>query len=213
MADSVVLVPGLAFGGTEMFLLSRRLRRRGYRVTLFRHCPWRGTLTDKAKALHHVLSTIDSPAVHLVGHSMGGLVLLQMLTDHPDDCAGRVVLLGSPINGSLAAERVFRLPLGKLLLGKCMTSACRAAPLSLPPDREIGSIAGRINLGTGWLLWLPRPNDSVVAVRETQRSEMKDTSVLAASHMSMLLSSRVARQVDSFLQTGAFAADSSRNRG
>jgi len=135
---------------------------------------------------------------------MGGLILLQMLADYPGQRAGRVILLGSPVNGSIAAGRVLKVPFGKLFLGKCMTSACHAAPLPLPDDRDIGSIAGRINLGIGWLLWLPRPNDSLVAVRQTQRPEMKETSVLGVSHAGMLLSSRVARQVDSFLQTGTF---------
>lgn len=210
MADSVILVPGLGLGGAEMFFLARRLQRRGYQVTMFRHCPWCGTLTDKAKALQQLVTSMDSPVVHLIGHSMGGLIILQALAGHSHLCTGRVVLLGSPVNGSTAARRVQRVPLGKLFLGKCMTTACRELPLPIPENRDVGSIAGRINLGIGWILWLPRPNDSVVAVRETQRPEMRDTSVLAASHLSMLLSSRVARQVDSFLQTGTFATDSSR---
>jgi len=180
---------------------------------MFRHCPWCGTLADKAKTLQQLVTSMGSPIVHFVGHSMGGLIILKALADHSDIRDGKVVLLGSPINGSTAAKRVLKFPLGSLFLGRCMTTACRELPLPIPENRDVGSIAGRINLGIGWLLWLPRPNDSVVAVRETQRPELKETSVLAASHMSMLLSSRVARQVDSFLQTGAFAADSSRNRG
>lgn len=193
-----------------MFLLARRLRRRGYRVSMFRHCPWCGTFADKAETLQQLVTSMDSPVVHFVGHSMGGLIIFKALADHSDIRDGKVVLLGSPVNGSMAAKRVLKFPLGKLFLGKCMTAACRELPLPLPENREVGSIAGRINLGIGWLLWLPRPNDSVVAVRETQLREMKETSILAASHVSMLLSSRVARQIDSFLQTGTFAADAVR---
>jgi len=205
MADSIVLVPGLGLGGAEMLFLSRRLRKRGYSVTLFRHCPWCRTLSDKAAALQQVVSAIDSPVVHFVGHSMGGLIVLQMFADYPDQRPGRVALLGTPMNGSIAAQRVLRLPLGKFLVGTCMTTACAATPLPLPCDREVGSIAGRINLGIGWLLWLPRPNDSLVAVVETQRSEIEETAELPVSHTGMLLSSRVAALVDSFLKTGAFA--------
>jgi len=206
MADSIVLVPGLGLGGAEMLLLARRLRKRGYSVTLFRHCPWCRTLSDKAAAFQQLVSAIDRPIVHFVGHSMGGLIVLQMLADSPHQRPGRVILLGTPMNGSAAAQRVLRLPLGKFLIGTCMTTACAAAPLPLPHDREVGSIAGRINLGIGWLLWLPRPNDTVVAVVETQRTGTKETAELAVSHTGMLLSTRVAAHVDSFLKTGAFAS-------
>ena len=202
----MVIVPGLGLGGAEMFLLSSRLRRRGYTVTVFHHCPWRGTFADKAHALGELLDHVDSPVVHFVGHSMGGLVVLYFLAHHPCRRPGKVVVLGTPVNGSIAARRALRLPLGRFLIGKCMATAALDGPLPIPPDRDVGSIAGWVNLAVGWLLWLPRPNDTLVAVRETQHPAMRDTRVFAVSHGSMVLSARVAESVDSFLRTGAFQA-------
>jgi pimeloyl-ACP methyl ester carboxylesterase len=204
MAETVVIVPGVGLGGAEMFVLSSRLRRRGYAVTVFYHCPWRGTLADKTRALAALLDQIDSSVVHFVGHSMGGLVVLYFLAHFPCQRPGRVVLLGTPVNGSVAARRVLRLPLGRFLIGRCMAAAASDEPLPLPLNREVGSIAGRVNLALGWLLRLPRPNDTLVAVCETQHPDMRDTRVLAVSHGSMLLSVQVAESVDSFLRTGAF---------
>jgi len=206
MKGTVLLVPGIGFGGAEMFFLSWRLRRQGYEVKIFRHCPWRGTLSDKALALATATDRIDASVVHFVGHSMGGLIVLHFLARRPRQRPGRVVLLGTPINGSVAARRLLTLPLGRFLIGRCMSDASASAPLPLPPNRDIGSIAGWINLVVGWLLWLPRPNDTLVAVRETQRPDLKDSVVLAASHGSMLLSSRVAGSITSFLRTGSFVA-------
>jgi pimeloyl-ACP methyl ester carboxylesterase len=207
MEEAVVLVPGVGLGGVEMFFLSRRLCRHGYAVRIFHHCPWRGTFRDKAQALAALLGQIDSSVVHFVGHSMGGLVVLYFLAHHRRQRPGRVALLGTPVSGCAAARRVLRLPLGRFFIGKCMAAAATDDPLPLPANREVGSIAGRLNLVVGWLLWLPRPNDTVVAVRETQRPDMKDVRVLGVSHGTMLLSRRVAESVSCFLRTGNFASD------
>lgn len=209
MTESVILVPGLGLGGAEMFVLSSRLRKRGVAVTVFRHFPWRGTFPDKANALGTMLDQLDASVVHFIGHSLGGLIVLDFLNRRPRQRPGRVLLLGSPINGSVAAQRFLTLPLGRLLVGMCMASAASGPSLPLPPDREVGSIAGWVNLAVGWLLWLPRPNDSLVAVCETERPDMKDSRVLAVSHVGMILSRRVADLAATFLRTGTFAPGSS----
>ena len=153
MSQAIVLVPGLGLGGAELFVLSRRLRKLGYAVILFRHFPWRGTLGEKANCLQSVVSKI---------------------------------------------------PFGNVVLGKCMSTSCSEEGLPLPTHRDVGSIAGGLNLGIDWLLRLPRPNDSVVAVEETRRDEMQSMTVLNVSHTSMLVVSRVAREIDLFLSTSEF---------
>jgi len=194
----------------EMFLLARRLRNRGYHAVVFWHCPWCGTLADKARDLVNMVDDIDSAVVHFVGHSMGGLIALRLFAEHVIEQPGRIVLMGAPINGSVAARRVLKIPLGRHLIGKCMATAYAESPLPLPPGREVGNIAGKINLCLGWLLGLGRPNDTVVALEETQRSDMSDACTLAVSHGGMLLSTTVTRCIESFLCTGTFAATDER---
>jgi hypothetical protein len=113
-------------------------------------------------------------------------------------------MLGVPINGCPAAQRIARLPFGPRLLGQCLLSVNAEAPHRLPQGREVGGIAGKLNLILGWMLRLDRPNDTVISVQEALHEDMQDTAVLAVTHGSMLLSRQVADCVDAFLKAGSF---------
>lgn len=207
MEEMIILVPGVGLGGLEMALLARRLRRLGYAARTFWHWPWGRTLSEAATALHQAATSCEQEVVHFVGHSYGGLVVAQMFIDYPAQRPGRLVTLATPHNGSVAATRVAALPLGRHLLGRGLASALASGPLPLPDDREVGAIAGDLNLLLGFLLRLPRPNDTVVGVAETRHPQATASVTVRTSHAGLLASRRVVRHIDSFLQTGAFAAD------
>src|SRR5690242_19572201 len=97
---------GLAFA-----LVRRRLARCGYTVAAFSCHTVRGTLADNAGALARFLARFDAPKIHLVGHSLGGLVVLRLLACHADARLGRVVLMGAPYGGSHCAAVLRRMPL------------------------------------------------------------------------------------------------------
>jgi hypothetical protein len=73
-------------------------------------------------------------------------------------------------------------------------------------SHEIGVIAGNVSAGLGRLVapGLPRPNDGVVAVQETNVPGMRDHIVLPINHSGMLVSAAVARQACEFIRHGAF---------
>ncbi len=201
---AIVLVPGLGLGGVELAVLASRLRRRGWPVSIFRHFPWRHSLGEKAAALSDHCRSQPHDVIHLVGHSMGGNIVLACLADRDTGRPGRVLLLGSPVRGSETARRVAGLPLGERLLGRCMNEA-RRTEFVLPADREVGGIAGRRNVGVGLAVGAGSPGDGVVRLDEAIVDTMVDTSVVDAAHTGMLFSSVVAHQVDGFLRHGRFA--------
>jgi pimeloyl-ACP methyl ester carboxylesterase len=204
MTETVILVPGIGLGGVEFFMLVRRLRKQGYCVKIFWKNPWRGELTDNAKALYQMISSQQTAKTHLVAHSLGGLVVLQMLQDYPQQKVARVVLLGSPISGCLAARRVLRLPSGRWLLGKTLTITC-TNPIAFPKECVVGSIAGRLNFLLGLFLCPHKNNDTLVCVEETLHPELTDHCVLNVTHSSMLLSRQVGSQVINFIGNGVFS--------
>ena len=51
---------------------------------------------------------IDAPRVHLLGHSLGGIVILRCLERHPQQPPGRVVIMGTPSMASQAAVALAR---------------------------------------------------------------------------------------------------------
>ena len=203
--ETVILVHGLWVRGWIMALLGRRLRRCGFHTIIFSYPSMRVPLSQNALLLSRFVAGIAAPRIHFVGHSLGGLLLLQMLAEHPEPRAGRVLLMGSPYHASYAASKLARITLGRWLIGRSMRQWLEQKAPACPQQHEVGSIAGCLSLGIGKLLGgLPYPNDGVVAVEETRLPAASDHVVLNVSHTGMLFSAGVARQVCAFLRQGHF---------
>ena len=191
-----------------MGLLQRRLRRCGLTPYRFRYPSLRDTVAGNAVRLDAYLQSLPERTVHLVGHSLGGLVIRRLFQDFPEQRPGRVVTLGTPHTGSHVARRVRPGPLGSLLVGRAAEDGLLEGLPPWPGGRELGVIAGRLALGVGWLFpGLPRPNDGTVAVAETRLEGMADHIAVPASHMGLLVSRQAARQTCQFLQHGRFDRD------
>ena len=71
--------------------------------------------------------------------------------------------------------------------------------------QDIGVIAGNIPIGMGLVAGGPKlPHDGTVSVEETELKGATDAINVRESHLSMLMSASVSRQVIIFLQTGMF---------
>jgi pimeloyl-ACP methyl ester carboxylesterase len=147
--------------------------------------------------------------VHVVAHSLGGSVTLETLARERDLPPGRVVLLGSPVQGSRAARAVASWSLGSQLFGAlAVAQLARAHERRWDLPREIGVIAGSRSIGLGRLFAeLPQPNDGTVAVEETRMPGASAHLVLDVSHLGMLWSQPVAGAAGRFLARGSFEAD------
>jgi len=207
--DTVVLLHGLWMSGWAMVRQRRWLAECGYGVDLFRYATVRPALDDNARALAAHVRALRGARLHLVGHSLGGLVILRMLALAPDVRLGRVVLLGSPVRGSGVARTLQRVRLGRAILGRSLPAwddGVHALPRWPCP---VGMIAGRVAFGAGLLLKSDLgPNDGTVAVAETELPSFDDHLVLPVSHTGMLLSHRVALATCRFLAHGRFGGGS-----
>jgi pimeloyl-ACP methyl ester carboxylesterase len=219
MTTVVVYVHGLWLRGHEAVLLRRRLAASlGASVLSFSYPSVRRSLAENAAALRRFLTPIRADRLHLVAHSMGGLVILRMFEDAAavdagrgpaDDLPpGRIVFMGSPVQGSQSAARLERLPLG---VGHRLLGLTGRETLVSPRERrwggarDLGVIAGDLALGAGRLLGpLPGPNDGTVLVRETNLPGATGQLRLRVSHSGMPFSATVARQVAAFLRVGRF---------
>lgn len=203
--DTVVLLHGLWMSGWAMVRQRGWLADCGYRVDTFRYATVRRALDDNARALAAHVRALPARRLHLVGHSLGGLVILRMLALAPDARIGRAVLLGSPVRGSGVARTLQRVRLGRAILGHSLP-AWDDAIHALPRwPCAVGMIAGRIAFGAGLILKSDLgPNDGTVAVAETELPSFDDHLVLPVSHTGMLLSRRVAFATCRFLAQGRF---------
>jgi pimeloyl-ACP methyl ester carboxylesterase len=192
----------------ELVLLARRLRRFGYRTLRFRYRSLRRPVRHNAACLARRVRQLPAGRVHLVGHSLGGLVVLQALQDHPDLVTGRIVLLGSPVGGSAVARRIHGHRLLRWLIGRSGEQGLLGGGRCWQGRQSLGVIAGRRSLGIGRLLGgLRGVNDGVVNLEETTLEGAQDGIVVESTHMGLLTSRLVASQVRAFLRHGRFDAE------
>lgn len=206
--ETVVLVHGLWMTGLESGLLRNRLRDDyGFLTRQYSYHTVQVGLADNVRQLAEFLADVPGRTLHLVGHSLGGLLALHTLERHPDRRPGRIVCLGSPLRGSLAARAMAALPFGEEILGATIREAVLNGGMKeWRGAREVGVIAGTLATGIGVMLEnLPKPNDGTVAVEETRLPGIKDHLELPVSHTGLLVSEVVASQTAFFLRHGEFA--------
>lgn len=212
--DTVVCVHGFWSHGTGMYLIKRRLEREfGFRALLFSYRSVHGTLDENAAALANFIRQQEIDGVHIVGHSLGGVLALRMLANDAGALPGRVVCLGSPLTGSRAAKILGAQEWAENIIGRSLPAGVIHESANewagdVCEQREIGVIAGTVPLGFGRLFAkFNEDNDGTVAVSETRIGGAKDHLVLPVSHKGMLVSSDVADQTGSFLKRGEFLRD------
>jgi pimeloyl-ACP methyl ester carboxylesterase len=218
MITRVVYVHGLWLNGWESVLLRRRLSdQMGCETSAFSYASVGAGAAANARALAAFLERMSADTLHLVAHSLGGLVVLELFESVLSADGrlpggrvlppGRIVLLGSPVQGSSAAQHLARLPFGRSIMG-LTAGEVLVAPRARRwgGARELGVIAGSLPLGLGRLVGpLDGPNDGTVLVEETRLPGAAEHLTVRTSHSSLVYSATVARQAATFLRAGRFA--------
>lgn len=213
--DAVIYVHGLWLWGGESLFLRRRLAVDfGFAVHPFRYPSSSLTMTDIAERLNAYMRELcarqaKNCTVHLIGHSLGGLVIYRFLERFPQQPSGRVVFLGTPCVDSRAASNAARMGWARRLIGPSVAEELfEHRERRWTVRRDLGIIAGTRPVGLGqFLAHFDEDCDGTIAVSETKLAGATDHITLPVSHMGMLLSARVARQTGLFLEQGRFALD------
>lgn len=201
----MILIHGLWMTGLEMQWLGLRLRRCGFSPRLYPYADVRCSPAENAKRLQDWLDSVPGDQVHFVGHSLGGILLLHLFHRFPEQRPGRVVFLGTPAEGSIAARRATRIPWLRILFGKSLEQGLHGGAPQWCGGRDLGIVAGTRGMGIGHLFGgLSQPHDGAVALEETRLPGATERVSVAASHMGLLVSAPAARQVCAFLRNGRF---------
>lgn len=191
--------------GIALTIQRKRLAKEGFAPSTFSYPSVRLDLDKNSRLLSDHLSRIPGGAVNIVAHSLGGLVVLNMLAQQSAPHVRRVVLMGSPCGGSHCASVLLQIPLLAMIVGRSIRDCAARNHWEIPTGVEIGVIAGTRSLGLGRVIpGLPRPNDGVVSVEETRLAGCRDAIALPVSHSEMLFSRACAAQFTSFLRKGRF---------
>lgn len=202
--DHVIVLHGIWMRGIAMLPLSRRLRGAGFNVDTLDYPSVVGSWDDSASRLAEHWREKAGGKVHIVGHSLGGMLALHVAAKFADLPEGSIVCLGSPLNGSAAAARMGRLPGGHWLMGQ----SAEMLKSGLSPwqgQHPVGVIAGSTPIGLGSMLGvLKPPHDGTVSVEETRLEGIDEHRVVAHTHTGLAFSNDVAGLVIGFLRDGRF---------
>ena len=203
-AVPVVILHGLLMRSPALWPLAARLRQRGFATLVFDYGTMLGSPARAMERLAMLLYAHSPGPVHVVAHSLGGLVALETMNQYQRLPPGRVVCLGSPLAGSSSARNLAHRGLGWM--------SGRSGPflrggLQHLPAREIGVIAGAKSMGLGRMFGrFDGLNDGTVAVWETRLPGVGEHIVLPVSHTGLIFDERVARMAADFLEVGYFRA-------
>jgi pimeloyl-ACP methyl ester carboxylesterase len=192
----VVLVHGYLANKLLLTPLAWRLRDRGYRTDLWGYRNMWSSIQVLAGRFARTLAALDADpridTLHLVTHSMGGIVGRAALERYRPRKLGRFVMLAPPNRGSFVATAMAG-SFGRVLkpvaeLSTASDSMVNSLPT--PADVEIGVIAAA--------------HDALVSSESTHPDVPHDHVTLPTWHTGLLFRRDTADLVADFLATGRF---------
>jgi pimeloyl-ACP methyl ester carboxylesterase len=207
--DIVVILHGFGRSKAAMWKLSSRIKGAGFRV---KNIGYRSLSDTPERISQDIDGQIEdccfgkSPKLHFVGHSLGGLMIRAYLANKNVSNLGRVVLIGTPNNGSEIVDSYGEKWWFKLLgptaqaLGTNHDSLTSSLPI---PNYPLGVIAGKSNTISNDEL-LTGEGDGFVSVDSAKIEGMADFVVVDSGHMMLRYNRHVADQTIQFLRQGHF---------
>ncbi len=214
-AEMVVILHGIAKTGSSMKSLERALQGAGYDTLSITYPSTERDLDGIADWLRQTQLTEgfwnENDTVHIVAHSMGGLVARRYLDRYqetvPRDHLGAVVMLAPPNGGSEVADLIHNLPPYKWYYGPAGAELTTAAQAVNHSDihYDLGIIAGTKEwpyIAAAFVV--PGKSDGRVSVENTKLAGMKDHITVNATHTFIMDKPDVHKQVLSFLKHRKF---------
>lgn len=205
---AVILLHGLGRGRAVMRRMERALLTAGWVVANVGYPSLRRPLEHHADAVRGIARAMHADGareIALVGHSLGGLVARMAAAGAAADGwkLGRIVLLGSPAQGSIVAQALKDFAPFRIIAGDCGQAVTPLQAVKVPvPSTEIAVIAGG-NGNAGYNPFLDGDNDGVVTVAETRLPGMEaDFLILPSLHTTLPLQRDVVAATVRFLDTG-----------
>lgn len=222
--ELVIVLHGLLRSRRSMSKLCHYLQTEGdYQVINLEYASSRKEVAVHAAALRQVIDSLgpDVTRIHLVGHSLGNIVIRHYLHDttdaqtgaQGDPRIGRIVMIGPPNQGSKMAQWLKNSFVFHVIAGvsgaQLSTHWSKLEPQLATPKMEFGIIAGGQS-GPRKLnnVILNGPDDFTVGVEETKLVGASDFLVQPLYHGTMMKQPVVLEATLRFLKQGYFVSES-----
>ena len=208
----VILLHGLGRTPMSMSTMAHRLETDGYWVMNIAYPSTDATievltrdyLTPAVESCYQA----DCRVLHMVSHSLGGILIRQYLQTHTLPAGSRIVMLSPPNQGSEIADylksySVYHWVTGPA--GQQLGTQSDSVPNQLEAvGAPIGVITGSESWNPFFSYLIPGPDDGKVAVAHARLAEMADFLVVPASHTFIMDDDEVIAQTLYFLRNGHF---------
>ena len=201
--EVVFLLHGMGRSRASMLTLSKRFRTNGYRVVNFPYSQMADSLNDiTAQFIESIRKNAAGRKFHLVGHSLGNIIIRNGFKKGYPPGLGRIVMIAPPNRPSKLAKKFKENFLYRWITGDSGQKLSKQEFYdTLPiPDVEFGVIAGDKGLG----LMSKEPNDKIVLVEATKLKGMKDFVVLHHGHTFTMNARDTFDYTKTFIETGRF---------
>lgn len=208
----VVLVHGLWRSGAAMDVIARDLSHHGYITEIVDYPSTSAGIPELAEQyLHQSVEDCRSRKVtqiHMVSHSMGGIIVRQYLQTHILPEGSKVVMMSPPNQGSELSTYFADSWWYEWLVGPAGASLRQDDEGIVSGLAPIQADVGVIAAYRSWSLWpeswLPSPNDGTVSLKSMVLDEMDDMAFVNAGHAMMRYNDETHRLIRSFLKHGQF---------
>lgn len=211
--ECVVLVHGLWRSGFAMRSIASNLEDNGYQTVSVDYPSTQSKIPELVQG--YLLTSYEeckqtgAKKIHLVSHSMGGILIRQFLQNHSLPKGSKVVMLSPPNQGSELSEKFGSSWWYQWVVGPAGVSLSNTQQGIISKldaiDEPVGIIAAYRDWSVWPNSWLPQPNDGTVSVESMKLAEMDDFILVNSGHAMMRFSDLVQSQIRQFLAVGEFA--------
>jgi len=212
--DVVLLLHGVLRNSRHTATLGKRLEEQGFTVIGLDYASTCLPLEKHAENLASLVASLKQvKTIHIVAHSMGGLVTRRYLANgKPDPRVKRVVMIGTPNQGAEIADFFADLTLYGLIFGPagqelCTDKKTAGVACALPKGIEVAVVAGGLGRKPGINPLLKVDNDGLVTVDSAKLPGACDFLRVRTYHGALVRNAEVAEAVSQFLRCGKLRPD------
>lgn len=208
-----VLIHGYWRSKDSLKGLRKGLKNAGYEVYAINYPSSRLEMDTLAEQIRSILKDIrgDFKKVDVVTHSMGGIVVRNILSGDDSPDVNRLVMIAPPNQGAILADMLLSWWPSERIAGpagkQMMTDIESYTKIAGIPKCDFGIIAATRGDGKGWNPLIPGEDDGVVGVENTRLEGMKDHIILHGMHTTIMNDIESIRQTLAFMETGKFSHD------
>jgi len=193
----VLIAHGWLGNRFQFHRMARRVTEAAFDVTVLSYPTMFAPFELAVDRARRAAANASGAPLHLVGFSMGGLVMRALAAEKPTGLAS-LLLIGTPNAGSRMADLAGRLAPTPALRRLATTAPALPQPAGIPVGCIVGSRGGPLGFVFG------EENDGRVAVSSALSVAYHDARIIPVSHTAMPYARQTADLTVRFLRNGHF---------